>query len=52
MVSTLAGTGQIGENNGAATAATFSLPAGIAADKSGNIYVADRGNNVIRKISQ
>ena len=52
MVYTLAGTGAYGAINGNATTATFSLPAGIAVDKSGNVYVADRGNNIIRKISQ
>ncbi len=29
----------------------FRTPAGIAVDKTGNVYVADAGNNLIRKIS-
>jgi hypothetical protein len=34
-----------------ATAATFSTPAAVAVDSNGNVYVADSGNNVIRKIA-
>ena len=37
--------------NGKGAAASFSHPAGIAVDKNGNIYVADAGNNLIRKIN-
>lgn len=48
-----AGTGTAGSANGAAAVATFNQPAGIALDTvvTGNIYVADMGNNQIRKIT-
>ncbi len=51
-VSTLAGTGQPGSADGGYTTATFNNPIGIAVDSAGNVYVADTGNNLIRKISQ
>jgi kumamolisin len=35
----------------ATTAALFNAPAAVAVDSSGNVYVADFGNSVIRKIS-
>jgi sugar lactone lactonase YvrE len=51
VVSTLAGTGGTGFADGPGSVATFgSWPAGVALDASGNIYVADSGNNKIRKI--
>jgi len=50
-VSNLAGTSTAGYGDGTGTAARFSAPQGIAADSSGNIYVADTGNNRIRKIT-
>jgi sugar lactone lactonase YvrE len=51
VVSTLAGAGSAGFNNGIGNAASFFLPTGVALDASGNVYVADAGNNVIRQIS-
>jgi hypothetical protein len=49
VTTTLAGVvGGIGNTNGTGTNALFNLPSGIAADASGNLYVADTGNNTIR----
>ncbi|HEV7136329.1 MAG TPA: NHL repeat-containing protein [Steroidobacteraceae bacterium] len=53
VVTTWAGTGTAGNANGpggSGGTATFSNPVGIAADSSGNLYVADHDNNEIRKI--
>ncbi|MEQ1749755.1 MAG: ELWxxDGT repeat protein, partial [Prosthecobacter sp.] len=50
-VTTLAGgAGQSGSADGTGTAARFSSPEGISADTTGNLYVADAGNQTIRKI--
>ncbi|MES2388565.1 MAG: T9SS type A sorting domain-containing protein [Bacteroidota bacterium] len=49
-VATFAGT-QPGHVNGAASVNKFTYPMGITTDATGNIYVADQGNNVIRKIT-
>ncbi|WP_428329144.1 NHL repeat-containing protein [Mucilaginibacter sp.] len=51
LVSTLAGSDSTGSANGASLAATFFSPSGVAVDASGNVYVADAGNNQIRKIT-
>ena len=52
VVSTLAGSaGSPGSANGTGTAAQFSNPTAVAVDASGNVYVADTGNSVIREIS-
>lgn len=51
IASTFVGDGKAGLVNAADTAARFNYPAGVAVDSAGNIYVADNGNNVIRKVS-
>ena len=37
--------------DGTGAAARFNIPYGIAVDSTGNLYVADTGNNAIRKIT-
>ncbi|MBO9539122.1 IPT/TIG domain-containing protein [bacterium] len=50
MTSTIAGTTSGYANGPAATSQLF-RPTGVAADASGNVYVAEQGNHVIRKIT-
>jgi DNA-binding beta-propeller fold protein YncE len=40
-----------GHTDGALSSATFNLPAGIAVDTAGVIYVSDSGSGYIRMIS-
>jgi uncharacterized protein (TIGR03437 family) len=53
IITTVAGTGDFGYSGdgGAATKATFSGPYGIDFDGSGNLYIADTFNNVIRMVA-
>ena len=52
VVSTLAGlAGSGGSVDGTGSAARFNYPSGVAADGAGNVYVADTGNDTIRKIT-
>jgi streptogramin lyase len=50
-VTTIAGqVGNAGSANGQGTNASFNTPNGITVDSKGNLYVADSGNDTIRKI--
>jgi sugar lactone lactonase YvrE len=52
VTSTLAGTaGFYGEADGSGAAAGFTTPTGMASDSSGNVYVADSGQGVVRKVT-
>lgn len=52
VVTTLAGlAGAQGSKDAAGTVARFSAPGGAAMDKDGNLYVADIGNQLIRKMT-
>jgi hypothetical protein len=52
VVTTIAGqSGAYDFQNGNGTGAHFANPLGLAVDSSGNIFVADMGNNAIRKIA-
>jgi uncharacterized protein (TIGR03437 family) len=53
VISTLAGTGSAGfsGDNGPARDAQINLPYGLAVDSAGSVYVADLGNNRVRRIS-
>ncbi len=52
-ITTVAGTGNYGYtgDGGPATKATLDVCYGVAVDTAGNIYIADTGNNVIRKVT-
>jgi hypothetical protein len=61
-ITTLAGSGAynaatayvaptFGGDGGAATAAGLSNPSGVAVDAAGNVYIADCGNNRVRKVN-
>jgi sugar lactone lactonase YvrE len=50
-VSTFAGqSGACGAQDGGGTLAQFCNPQGIALDQSGNLFIADTGNNTVRRI--
>jgi sugar lactone lactonase YvrE len=50
-VSTIAGDGAFGYNDGPGAAARFRVPAGITVDAGGNLYVSDTNDHRIRKIA-
>ena len=49
---TIAGELEGGYTNGPNGQARFNSPEGVAVDSTGNLYVADKNNNVIRKMTQ
>ena len=52
IIATIAGGGSLYfGDNGSATEAGLGAPNGVAADTSGNVYIADTLNNAIRKVS-
>jgi sugar lactone lactonase YvrE len=52
VVTTLAGTAGItGHADGTGPSAQFDQPAGIGVDGNGNVYVADSGNQTVRKVT-
>lgn len=52
QVTTVAGVpGMSGSNDGAGSVSRFNEPVSVATDKQGNIYVADKFNNKIRKVT-
>lgn len=49
-VTTFAGTGMVGKNNGNKSQASFNCPEGIIIDSKNIIYISDTKNHLIRKI--
>ncbi|MEU4621938.1 hypothetical protein AB0G04_18435 [Actinoplanes sp. NPDC023801] len=54
VITTVAGTGVSGStgDGGLAVAATLNGPAGIEVDRDGNLYVADTGNQTVRRVGR
>jgi sugar lactone lactonase YvrE len=50
-ISVFTGTGHLGWTDGTGTQASMATPVSIAPDSNGNLYVAELGNNIIRKIT-
>ncbi len=54
IISTFAGNGSAGydgdDDDKPASTATLNSPSGVALDGAGNLYIADTGNNVVRKV--
>ena len=52
-ITTVAGNGSIGYSGdgGSATSAQLTTPSGVAVDTSGNLYIADTGNNAVRVVT-
>ena len=53
VISTIAGTGQRGfsGDGGPAVNAQLRSPGGVAVDRVGNVYIADTGNHLVRKLT-
>lgn len=53
LIDTVAGTGKAGYNGDdqSARAAQVAIPTAVAADTQGNLYIADRNNHRLRKVS-
>ena len=51
VVITMAGNGTLGSANGTGSAARFNEPLGLAVDISGNVFVADYINSLVRKVT-
>ena len=53
VINTIAGSNVVGYSGdgGAATSAEINAPRGIAVDSSGNLYIAEFGDSVIRKVT-
>jgi len=53
VITTVAGSGNPGfsGDNGPAASAQLYVPAGVAVDSAGNLYIADTGNSRIRKVT-
>jgi len=53
IITTVAGSGEdgVGGTTGPAALAKFKHPIGVALDNEGNIYIADRDSNMIKKVS-
>ncbi len=53
VITTVAGNGTFGYSgdNGPAASAALNQPYGVAVDASGNVYIADTNNSVVRKVS-
>ncbi|MFN7929482.1 MAG: hypothetical protein U0Y68_16345 [Blastocatellia bacterium] len=53
IMTTIAGTGNpiFSGEGGLATAVSLNVPADVAVDRQGNVYIADRGNKRVRKVA-
>ena len=53
-IATVAGNGLTGSSGdgGPATSAKLNLPQGVAVDSSGNLFIADTGNSLVREVTQ